>query len=64
MKIYVLQQSSEYNNYWFIKDFDTREQAIEYVKNNGFHTPYEFIEGDRLKLALRTVVEDNNLEEN
>lgn len=53
MNVFVLKESSEYQDCYFVKVFETRDEAIEYFKSQDFCAHYRFIEGDELRLCLR-----------
>lgn len=55
MTIFLLKESKEYDNYYFIEEYATREEAVKHL--DPFYT-CKFIEGKKLKLTLTNKNED------
>lgn len=49
MTIFLLKESKEYGNYYFIEEYTTREEAVKHL--DPYYT-CKFIEGEELKLTL------------
>ena len=49
MTIFLLKESKEYDNYYFIEEYTTREEAVKHL--DPYYT-CKFIEGEELKLVL------------
>ena len=60
--IYVLYESLEYNNTYFMKNFETREEATNFILSNDGYSlrNTRIIEGQELKLTLQEKT-DNEL---
>lgn len=55
MTIFLLKESKEYDNYYFIEEYTTCEEAVKHL--DPYYT-CKFIEGEELKLALINESED------
>lgn len=55
MTIFLLKESKEYDNCYFIEEYATREEAVKHL--DPYYT-CKFIEGEELKLALMNESED------
>lgn len=49
MTVFLLKESKEYNNYYFIEEYVSREEAVKHL--DPYYT-CKFIEGEELKLVL------------
>lgn len=49
MTIFLLKESKEYDNYYFIEEYVSREEAVKHL--DPYYT-CKFIEGEELKLVL------------
>ena len=49
MTIFLLKESKEYDNYYFIEEYTTREEAVKHL--DPYYT-CKFIEGEELTLTL------------
>lgn len=49
MTIFLLKESKKYDNYYFIKEYTTREEAVKHL---DLYYTCKFIEGEELKLKL------------
>lgn len=58
MTVYLLYESSEFDNYYCITEYPTREQALNALDYSYMHN-FRFIEGQELRLQL-TEKESNN----
>ena len=52
--IFVLRDTANYNDTYYIEKFETKEEAIESIQEvGGYIKDFIFIEGQKLKLTLR-----------
>lgn len=59
--IYVLKESREYDDTYYIKKFNTYDEALDFIKNdNEYLNCYRFIEGKDLTLTFK--LEDKEVE--
>lgn len=49
MTIFLLKEIQEYDNYYFIEEYTTREEAVKHL--DSYYT-CKFIEGEELTLTL------------
>lgn len=54
MNIYVLRESSEYADCYFVEAFRTKEEAVKSIEP---YFNYKFIAGEELKLSLTEIAE-------
>ena len=51
--IFVLRDTANYNDTYYIEKFETKEEAIESIQEvSGYIKDFIFIEGQELKLTL------------
>lgn len=52
--IFVLRKSGDYNDTYFVEEYETKEQVINAMNDHyGYYlTDFQFIEGQRLKISL------------
>lgn len=56
--IFVLRDTANYNDTYYIEKFETKEEAIESIQEvSDYIKDFIFIEGQELKLTLRTTNE-------
>lgn len=52
-KIYLLTKSKEYDNYYIVETFKTREEVLKYIEKSSYYiNDFRFIEGKELKLTF------------